>query len=189
MNKQLAAVLALGLTGSLALSGCSGSGDDPAAADPSASASRSGGPDPSRAPSVAPATGARVEQPGATMNAPDGFTHDPDMVDFLDSASKGTSLVTLGEDPGWRTGDLDEAAESSRRSKSYQAPERLADTELAGEPAYHLSGPVNAFSRLEEFAAIHDDHLVTVSFELDSSLPKAARQKMVDSALATFEWR
>jgi hypothetical protein len=190
VNKQLAAlaaVMALGLTG------CTGSGDDPAEADPGASGSPSSTSSENRESegAVDPATGDRLEQPSATMNAPDGFVHLPDLMDFQDSAAPrgNTSVVNLSEDPGWRDATLDEAATTSRRTKSFTPPRRMPDVELGGEPAYHLSGKVNSFNAFDEYGAVRGSRLVTVSFELETSIPKARREQMIASALATFAWQ
>ncbi|WP_379176584.1 MULTISPECIES: hypothetical protein [unclassified Nocardioides] len=139
-----------------------------------------------------PATGDLLEQASATMNAPDGYTHMPDMADYLDSAGEdeGIGVVGLGEDPGWTTGTLAEAASTTRRSKPFRPlPERLDDVELDGERAFHLSGAINAYSVYDEFGALRNGNFIHVEFRQSKSVPAAERQRLIESALASFRWR
>jgi len=186
MKSIAAAVVTLSLGGLLA--GCAGGDDDPATA--SSTSSSSSTPTSSPTPTVAPATGARLTQPSATMNAPDGWKHLDDLVDFQDTAGapKGADVLSLYEMP-LGSGTLTEAAQNSRQNKSFKPPpERLADVELDGVPAYHLSGPIDRFSRIEEYGALYRGRVVTVEFQLTNG-PAAERRALVDSALASFHWR
>jgi hypothetical protein len=123
------------------------------------------------------------------VRVPEGFKHLSQMADYQDSAGQKLTVVNLLEDASYTGVTLDEAASSSRRSKSFKTPERLEDVELDGVPAYHLHGVRYSTVVFDEFGALRDGHLVVVDFSQPRDMTEAERQKVIESSLATFQWR
>jgi hypothetical protein len=188
VRKQIVATVALALT----LAGCADAGDGEAGAEQPDGASPTSAASTSPSPTAKDATGALLEQPDATVRAPEGFTHAPDVLASQDSAEDVTSLsqVHLSQKPGWRGAGLDEAASTSRDNKSFRTrPDRVDDIELDGVPAYHLTGRVDQSLTFDEFGALRHGQLFLVEFEFDSGVSESERREAIESSLATFEWR
>ncbi|GAA2156657.1 hypothetical protein GCM10009844_45110 [Nocardioides koreensis] len=202
MNRLTGTAVGGGLALALLLSGCGGGSDaseGPAAptgsgsTSPSQSSSDSAGETPSSTSTVEPATGPLLEAEHATMIAPTGYRHIPDMVEFETSAggSRGGSIdvVTLGETPWGSDEDLDEAVRLTTRSWPAGRPDRLADVEIDGVPAFHLAGLSGKYTALEEYGALYQGDLVYFTFSLDNINSKAKRRAAIESSLATVRWR
>ena len=56
-------------------------------------------------------------------------------------------------------------------------------------PVYHVAGLVNDEQYLEEYGAIRDDRIVTLTFSFNTRFPAGRRQQVVEQVLATFRWR
>ena len=177
--------------------GCRASGTGPqAAASPSrAGACASAGPatDDPTAGAVAPATGVRLTMPRATVRAPRGWTRSPALVsDQTDAEDDDTaSAMTLAETQAFgSTAGADELADIARASNlDPMIPRKLPAVELDGVEVYHLAGKVQRLNYLEEFGAVVDDRIVTLSFQLSPEITPTERREIVDSVLATFRWR
>lgn len=182
---------------------CSGDPGVEPAPDPSsggATSSTAGSPgatDPTGSvePTVAPATGPRLSMPHARLRIPAGWYVGDQLVtshkDGQDPDS--TSLLSLGETPALgSTADLTElrrnALDVARRVYP-MTPEQRPDVEVDGVEMYHLEGRVQPLNWESEFGAIVDDHVVVLRFHLSPRTPLTERRQLVDSVLATFEWR
>lgn len=178
------------------------SGDEPGnGADPSPSSPSTESSEPSETPessetepAVEPANGRVHETPQFTMRAPKGwrvqyeisdtieFTSGPPKSDGPASEADPFGLVTIEAAAESQPLSLDQAAKGS----SLPIPRR-ADTELGGEAAYLLASNKAAFSD-QELGLWYDGVVVRVLFRLGGG-SKADRQELVDSVVATWEWK
>ena len=178
---------------SLLLAGCGGeassSGNHPSAAPGAATSSASS------SPTVAPATGGVVDTSFFSAHAPKGWPVDEMVPDFFTVAGDpdGGSAVAfgiaktynndftlaqlsrqaIGTHSNWISKDLDVDLHSS----------------LAGEPAYRLSGPLSGGGHVVAYGVDYQDRHVTVFFELYAPLSRRQRSQVVDSVLATWQWK
>ena len=133
-----------------------------------------------------------LKQPSATMNAPTGFVHAPDLVHFQDSAfSNGSTndVVSLSQSP-WGSSSVTDAAKLALKSSSYLVPaKRLEDVVLDGVVAYHLAGGPDHFTAGDMYGAIYEGDLLTIEFDFNKQRSPAERRKLMASSLATFHWK
>ena len=160
---------------------------------PSPTSSGSTDPSPSAStPTVAPARGVLLKQPSATMNAPTGFVHAPDLVHFQDSAfSTGSTndVVSMSQSP-WGSSSVTDAAKLALKSSTYIVPaKRLEDVVLDGVVAYHLAGRPDHFTAGDMYGAIYEGDLLTIEFDFNKQRSPAERRKLMASSLATFHWK
>ena len=66
-------------------------------------------------------------------------------------------------------------------------PKVLKDTKLDGVPVFRVEGRLNDTIWFAAYGAIRDDTVVYVRFDLDT--PPAKSQQVVDSVLATWQWK
>jgi hypothetical protein len=175
------------------LAACGGSDDPKADPSPPSSATGSASPttDTSATSSVTPATGKSVDTSAFTANVPSGW-----QVQVL---SKDFSI--LAYDP--KTGDqvsfyivsmagndftLRQLAGTQVRTGPWSGkPTIEAETTLAGQPAYHLTGEVSDGVKGECLGAPHDGNDVGVIFQVSGS--DAKLQQIEESVLATWQWK
>jgi hypothetical protein len=184
----------------LALAGCS---DDDPSADPdkspptsatssSPSGESSQAPTDDASPSATPATGILLEKQHASINAPEGWTQLPDLLEFATEANpptgKGAVRLTQLEFPGPEV-SVDLQAESALKSRLGDM-KREPDVDLAGVTFWHISGtPRKTDSHLDAYGVITDGFQTTLDFEFENSVPEVERQQMIDESLASFAWR
>jgi len=171
----------------LALSGCQDDAKDP---DEGASGSSTSSPS-EEAPTEAPrAGGPAIKGDAFTVNVPEGWVKDKDFsTDFLDQyvEPSGSQRLYVGELAG-EVRPLDEVAKDNFTVFATSGKNRKRQTGgLAGDPAYHFTASDGAGSVAEEFLAIHDGTQVTFGVVLSGT--KAERQAVIDSILATWEWK
>lgn len=180
----------------LLLGACSGDEEPEADPSPAPSASDTGSPSPTDPPSettpAAPeATGPVHETSAFTIR---GAT--PDYVSRVVSGDKITALSDL------RVGDnvyfsvkqdyddftLEELADVYAAETTYVGSlTRLPDTEIAGQPALHLSGKTDGDRAAEVYIMLRDGVVVEIDFEMLSDEPE--RSRTIASMLATFAWK
>jgi hypothetical protein len=174
------------------LAGCSDSGDR-ASGDPGPTAS--GTPTESTStststPDVEPASGKLVETSYFTVRVPRGFKVDVTAEDFSIYASNtgGETEIALGLAPtNGNDFSLDQLAHQTMRSQPWSTTPRIApETTVAGEPAYHLTGPVGNGTRTETYGVGYRDMGIVIV--IDSYLTPAKLQDLADSVLATWQW-
>ena len=156
------------------------SGPEPA--DPSSGSSQSQ--------AVEPADGPVVENAHASYRVPKGYEVADELAGTIPANDSGSSrsAITLAEVPTFGNTDLGTIAQLVARNVARgRAPKRVADTTLAGEPAFHLEGQVQPGQHFTAYGAIHDDNVVYVRFDLDGS--RAQSQQVIDSVLATWQWK
>lgn len=178
--------------GTLALlAGCGGSADPAPAPAPSSPSGSSVSP--SVSPSTGVASGVDLVRPHSTVTAPSGWTRgraissdataadSPDRLAYVELAEIEAFGSTMGAAELGRT----------RISSSIDArpPKLLPVAELDGVPVYHVAGLVNDEQYLEEYGAIRDDRIVTLTFSFNTRFPAGRRQQVVEQVLATFRWR
>lgn len=189
-----AALAALALTLVPALTAC-GDTSDGAAADPPASSGTPAGSSASRSASpsasAAPATGKAVETSWFRARAPQGWQVVETVPDLATYARKpGTdSFISFGAIETYGNAfTLDQLAHHSLRSNSWaRNPSILGETTLAGEPAYHLRGPVGGGLFADVYGALHQGRQVELDIETGGSA--AEHQEVVDSVLASWQWK
>lgn len=186
-------VLAALAAATLLLAGCGG--DDPEAdptsaptsspTDPSSTASD---PTPTE-PVVEAATGVLLDRDRVRMNAPEGWKKQRQIATFLESVSDpdSDSTASLGDLSAVGDPTLEELAESGTRSRP--DVRILEPVEIAGVDWYHATGREGAYARFEQFGTIHNGSQATITFSLDDDVPRAEQQEIVDSVLASVEWK
>ena len=101
------------------------------------------------------------------------------------------SYITLAEIEAF--GSAMSAAELGRTrvgsGVSPRAPKLLPEAELDGAPVYHVAGFVSADQYLEEFGAIRNDRIVTLTFSFNRQVPPSEREDVVARVLPTFRWK
>lgn len=136
-------------------------------------------------PAVEPATGPLVRFKQFQVHLPDGwkvdrkfftltYTRDRGSFDLLNISVMSTSATNVTQ-----------LARSVLRSSS-QELRRVDDSEVAGEPAFHLVGTALRGEH-DQYGVIRGGQSIRFMFELDGS--KAKRQELIDSVLASIEWR
>lgn len=173
------------------LSGCGGeasSGDDPSPTPGDTT------PSTSPSPTVAPATGGTVDTSFFSARAPKGWRVDEQVPDFSTVADQpdGGSVIAFGIAKTY--GEPFTLARLAHITmSSYRGPESRLDVDvhsrLAGDPAYRLSGPLEGGGEMVVYGVDHQDRHITVQFELYPPLTRQQRSQLVDSVLATWQWK
>ncbi|WP_110181927.1 hypothetical protein [Nocardioides solisilvae] len=197
----------------LALTACvDGSDSEDAAgsgATPSGAASASTSGDPSASaeaqalaeevePSPTPVLemGQTLEVEAARLRGPKGWDSDDaptDTIKILQSKEDMWAFISIAEtedELGITETDIRRKGRVAMDNHSSSPGVRLRKPgELGGVPAYHLSGKSDDFTWLEKFGVTHNGYSVSLQFELPTDYSPARRQRIVDSVLATFEWK
>lgn len=170
-----------------ALLAACGDEDERPAGSPSSSPSPSESAEPS-APSVEPASGARVELGSFQVRFPQGW--EPRELGTLAVTTTGPDAehlaLTAHQAPTARP--LDELIDAAVATGMWsERPERLDDVEVDGVPMYHLAGPgLNGYTD-EQFGAEFGGYNVTLTISTTGS--RADRRDLIDSLLASAQWR
>ena len=127
------------------------------------------------------------------MNVPEGWTKDKDFsTDFLDQysdAPAGSERLYVGELAG-EVRPLDEVAKDNFTGFATTGTKRKSATgELAGEPAYHFTAARTVAVVFAEEFLTRSANGTQVSFGVVLAGTKAERQAVIDSILATWEWK
>jgi hypothetical protein len=186
-------VLAALAAATLLLAGCGGD-DEPEAgptSSPTDTASTATDPTPTEPaePTVEPATGPLIDRDRIRMNVPEGWRKSRQIATFLESAGDpdSDSTVSLGDlsavgDPTLR--ELAEASTGSRPDVRFEKP-----VEIAGVEWYRATGREGRYARFEQYGTIHNGSQATINFSLDDDVPRAEQQEIIDSVLASVEWK
>jgi hypothetical protein len=176
---------AVSLTVCLLLTGCQADGDDPD--DPQSRGSSAS------SPTEAPAAdGPLVDGEVFDVHAPQGWKVDQafstDFIDQLDNPAVSGEVMYVGEvRPEVRALDAVAADNFKRFATGGQARERAADTEIAGQPAYHFTATDPSGAGVEEFGVVYEGASVTFGVTLKGTPEE--RQAVVDSILASWTWQ
>jgi hypothetical protein len=142
-------------------------------------------------PDVEPASGKLVETSYFTVHVPDGFKVNVTAEDFSIYASNtgGETEISFGIVPTYGNDfTLDQLARQALRTGVWARRPRMTDhTTLAGEPAYHLVGPVGSGKRTDTYGVAYQDQHVDVT--IDSFLPPDKLDDLAESVLATWQWK
>lgn len=201
MRRRTAGSLAL--AAALALGGCSGGddGSEPEASDGGTTGSTTAGtpsqssqsPGDDTTPSVKPATGDTLRMPHSMVRVPVDWHADPRIVPTQRDAGDDdtSSTISLGEINAFgATLSPDQLARNWFRSTIYPLkPRKLPTVEVDGVEMYHLSGKIQPLTWLEEYGAVVDDRIVTLTFQFSPEVRPAQRDRIAESVLATFRWR
>lgn len=205
MTHRVRATLALTALTAL-LVGCGGDDTSSPAADPtspvatSASSASPSAPSSSPAPSVEPATGPAMSNTVYSLDLPDGWVESIKVGEISNIAHpKGHGdysiiSVEVADNYGAPT-DFDKMIAIQQQTSPWpKKPKRVADATLGDESAYHLAGPSGSASApggpdlvLDVYGALYDGKSVTIEFALPGSPEE--RQAIVDSVLATWQWK
>jgi hypothetical protein len=188
MTLTLTAVLALG-------AGCGGedraSGDDPS---PSTSAATSTPPESagSESPQAEPATGKVVETKWFRVKVPAGWRVTEVATDFVIVADDrtGPSIISFSiTDTYGEPSPLGKLARTLADTAHFTGDYQVStDGTLGGEPAYVITGARDgATLEATAYGSLHDEQDVSVTFSLDDTV--GPRQELVDSVLATWQWK
>ena len=189
-----ARVVAMALAASLMLAGCSddAKGDGPSASPSSSSASASPTtePSPTAEPSVTPASGPRLALEDVEIRLPEGWSVDNDDASFLvvGTADDRSGIINLSSFPALNPDvSIARLGQITADKGGFPRDSVQPETTMAGLPAYHVAGPV-AGDDSEQFGVLHDGDIVTVEFVFRRG-PKDGRQELIDSVLATVQFR
>lgn len=171
----------------LLVAGCGGeassSGNDPSATRGAATSSAS------------PATGDRIDTSFFRAHAPKGWPVDEMVPDFFTIAGDpdGGSAVSFGiaktYDNHFTLAQLSRQAIGSHSNWISKHLDVDLHSSLAGEPAYRLSGPLPGGGNVVSYGVDHEDRHITVIFELYAPLSRRQRSQVVDSVLASWQWK
>lgn len=166
------------------LAGCGDGGDDP-----EATPSSTPGDVASSAPSVEAATGVLVDLDRVRMRAPDGWRKNDPLSTFLlkvDDPS-GFSSVSLSDLSA--VGEVSLQQQARTALQSFPRAEAVEPVEIAGVPWYHITGPQDRYTTVDQFGTIHNGSEAVIEFGFDNEVPEAEQQEIIDSVLATVEWK
>lgn len=197
---RLAAALLL-LTG---LAGCGDDGvseADPAPSTGTASGSESStpdeptdGPTDEPSPTVSPASGDLVKYRQFSLRAPQGWKVGENLLWLRSIESPpGPKQVRAGEPYGSISVSAGPAVERSlgqlaREKVADYEGKRVEDTVLDGEIVYHVAKPDPTLQMNEVYGLWRDGQNIWIRFAL-SDAPVKQRRALVESVLATWEWR
>jgi hypothetical protein len=186
----LSALAAAGLL----LAGCSDGGEDRGAGPsgtPSASTSQSTeSTEPTATePAVEPATGFAYDLERVTMRAPEGWTRTKAPASFLLGAGDPDSVSTiiLSDLLAFREQPLPGQVRIALRSRP--GADVLDPVQIAGVEWYHIAGRDGEFATFDQFGTIHNDSEAVVEFSLDDDIPEDEQREIIDSVLATVDWK
>ncbi|MGB0100752.1 MAG: hypothetical protein WBP61_10780 [Nocardioides sp.] len=190
------------LTLLVSLVGCGEGSDDPQTApssdtSPTATASTesTGSTEPTpAAPAVEPATGPLIDQKRIRLHAPEGWKRKPPSTPLLTlSYDRETySDLTLGDLPAVREDlTLDQIAQVARRNRRGSTTNlRILDpVQIAEVDWYHLRGKDGPDATLDVYGTTFNGSQSTLTFSLKNEIPAAERQEIIDSVLASVEWK
>ncbi len=190
-RSHLAVLILSAVLGTAALTGCGGAEQpsaDPAQPTTSGTSETAGGA-PTEQPSanVEPATGKRLEGDQFTVNIPQGWRADPEVMGVTFTYDPpGTDTVVTGVSAVSRL-SLDQAARRFSSSVSRDGVRRLPDTTLGGEPAFHLTAKPVGEKVYEAFGLWRNNEIVTLEFDITGT--RAERRQLMESVAATWQWR
>ena len=170
----------------LTLAGCQDSDDEP-----TSRGSASGTSSPTESLTKAPAaSGPTIKGDIFTVNAPEDWTKSEDFsTDFLDQYgdATGDNSFALAEIAG-EVRPLDAVAKDnfSAFSPNGTKRKRVADTTVAGAPAYHFTAQAGFGDFDEAYGVVRGGEQVTIAFTLTGT--RQERQAIIDSVLASWQW-
>lgn len=192
----------------LSMSGCSGddTGSDPTDAtssspattpdDPDASAGASGTPTDAGGggeTGVEPASGPLLDRDVVSLHAPAGWELvEASFGNQVQAKPTGSGIDTdmlLSSIPGSSTADLDDLERAALESVT--EPERTRKqprVEVGGVEMSHIVTP-SLFGRQDLFTTLYGDQQVTLRINTPDGMPAGKRTALVDSVLASVEWR
>jgi hypothetical protein len=188
-----ARVAVVAVAASLFLPSCSGD-DEAGSPQPQETTSSETSPtesEPSPTPTIQPATGP-VLMPntgGITVRLPAGWKVDHADSFLVDGSPEQyhRTLITVNSFPSLDSNlSLARLTRLSREHSPFPPGSIRPQVWIAGRLAYHLAGK-GEFPRLEQYGTIVDGDMLYVRFYLDD-YPRAKRQALIDSVLATVEW-
>jgi hypothetical protein len=169
------------------LTGCGGSDQGgTSSTEPAEPGSES----PSTSQTVESADGPRVENAYAAYRVPGGYEVAEESAGTIpaNDSGPGRSAITLAEVPAFGSTDLGAAAGVVARNVARdRRPKLQPGTHLDGVPVFHIEGKLDETVWFAAYGAIRDDTVVYVRFDLDTSPAKS--QRVVESVLATWQWR
>lgn len=173
----------------LALAGCQDDGKEPRSGRSATSTSSPTDEAPTEAPA---ANGPTITGDTFTVHVPEGWrfekTFSTDFIDqYSNSAAAGTEELFVGELSG-EVRPLDEVAKENFTTFATTGTQRkrVADAEIAGQPAYHYTAKGEYGMFTEEFGVVREGQ--QVSFQITLAGSRAERQAVIDSILASWEW-
>jgi hypothetical protein len=183
----LVAVLSAGV-----LAGCGD--DDPPEPEPTAapsettaSPSESATPTDEPSPTVEPASGPQETFGSLTLNFPEGYdVRQLSGMAMAASGPDGEHIAVLAV-PTDRQTPLDKLVRFPLDDSVFVGkPVRLEDVEVDGVPMYHVRGALGADQTRDLIGVEHGGYWMTLQFT--TLMPKAAREKLIDSVLASIAW-
>ena len=184
------ACLAVACLAGVLLTGCGGSPPGPGSDRDPAGDPTSASPSPSESQGPEPADGPIVENDHASYHVPTTFEVSDELAGTFpaNEIGSGRGSITLGEVPTFGNTDLGTIARVVARNVARgRTPKRVADTTLAGEPAFHLEGQVQPGQHFTAYGSVHEEQVVYVRFDLDGS--RAENADLIESVLATWQWK
>lgn len=174
----------------LLVSGCGD--DEPEGGDPptppSSSASESADPTAPPSPTRSAATGPVLSLKGVSLHLPQGWqiSNDDSNILVVGADQDGDAVINLSSFPSLDRGaSLGELARATVRTGGYPPGSVQEPVTMAGRSAFHVAGAVMGDDS-EEFGLINRGDIVSVEFVFISDPPpRAERQELIDSVLAS----
>ena len=190
-------ITALAATG-LFLTGCGDDSQSEPDATPTATATSSGSAKPTDStttestepePTVEPATGLTWDLERIFMRAPEGWTKVRSPASWAVGAADpdSQSMVSLTDLENFTPQSY---ADQVRLELKNNPEAKLQDpVEIAGARWWHTTAPDSDDATIERFGTIHNKSEALIDFLFDNAIPEDERQQIIDSVLATVEWK
>lgn len=177
----------------LTLCSCSADGDAapaPSAGSSAGSSFAAGDAPTSPVAGVEPASGPAVSARQFRVHLPAGYLLAPhEAYSWTARSPRGADVVGVSAAPAFGSPGVDAAARLTTRSVVTDPPlEREDDVELDGAAAFHLVSD-RRWTERHVVGASRDGQLLTLDFSLDTTTPRAQRDRLVASVLASWQWR
>ncbi|GAB2445948.1 hypothetical protein GCM10027062_28730 [Nocardioides hungaricus] len=141
------------------------------------------------APVVEPATGFTFDLERITMRAPEGWRKTKAPASFLLGADDPKTVSTIILSDLMAVRDQPLAGQVRIALKSTPQLKVQEPVEIAGVKWYHLAGRDDQYATLDSFGTIYNDSEAVIDFSLDNDLSADKKQQIIDSVLATVEWK
>lgn len=146
---------------------------------------------PSAEASADAATGPLLEMPEVSMRAPETFEmYESTAFSKTAAPKRGIGFIAVGAEPViGDPGSLQEQAALTARNitSEFGPPEILDPVTIGDVEMFHLSGPYEFDTRLDQYGVAVGSSTIYIRFALDQKMAAGERQALIDSCLATLE--
>lgn len=140
---------------------------------------------------VEPASGPVIETDAFRLNVPAGWEVAEQVSSFVSLATRqdGVGELSLGYLEAADGSTLGREEATVRKLWIHEGPQVLPHRTVAGVEMYHLAGAASGGLWIDTLGAPHAGLSVDLTFRHPVSMPKRQRDALVDSVLASIEWK